>query len=232
MALALDRKAFIEILSQGNDLVGAAMLPPPDGVWGMPAEELRSCRATAPDIEKNRAEARKIMEKLGYGAAKPLKVKVRPATSRSIAIPAVILIDQLKKIHIDGELEAIETHGLVHQGAAQGLPGRPEPDRRRHRRSGRQLLRELLLRAPSATTPATCNPEVDKLIDAQSAETDRDKRKKIVWEIERMLADDVARPIISYNVANTCWQPQVKGIVLQHNSIYNGWRFDNVWLDK
>ena len=76
------------------------------------------------------------------------------------------------------------------------------------------------------------NPEVDKLIDAQSAETDREKRKKLVWEIEKMLADDVARPIINYNVANTCWDPKVKGVLLQVNSIYNGWRFEDVWLGQ
>ena len=61
---------------------------------------------------------------------------------------------------------------------------------------------------------------------------DREKRKKMVWEIEKILADDVARPIIGYNVANTCWDPKVKGFVLQVNSIYNGWRFEDVWLDK
>jgi peptide/nickel transport system substrate-binding protein len=76
------------------------------------------------------------------------------------------------------------------------------------------------------------NPEVDKLIEQQSAEVDRDKRKQLVWKIEKILADDVARPIIGYNVANTCWDPKVKGLVLQVNSIYNGWRFDDVWLDK
>ena len=70
------------------------------------------------------------------------------------------------------------------------------------------------------------------MIEAQSAEPDIEKRKKMVWEIEKKLADDSARPIIGYNVANTCWTPQVKGVVLQTNSIYNGWRFEDVWLDR
>ena len=34
-----------------------------------------------------------------------------------------------------------------------------------------------------------CNPEVDKLIDQQSMKPIRDKRKQIVWEIERKLAE-------------------------------------------
>jgi ABC-type transport system substrate-binding protein len=37
-----------------------------------------------------------------------------------------------------------------------------------------------------------CNPQVDGLIDWQSAEIHPEKRKHLVWEIERMLADDGA----------------------------------------
>ena len=69
MALALDRKAFIDILTEGKADVGGAMLPPPEGAVGHAG---RRCCAKlpgyGPDVEKNRAEARKIMEKLGYGA--------------------------------------------------------------------------------------------------------------------------------------------------------------------
>ena len=43
-----------------------------------------------------------------------------------------------------------------------------------------------------------CNPEVDKLVDQQSMEADPEKRKKLVWEIERRLAEDAARPVIFY----------------------------------
>src|SRR5215472_11176797 len=60
-----------------------------------------------PDVQKNRAEARGIMEKFGYGPDKRLPVKV---SERNIAIfrdPAVILIDQLKEIYVDGELDPI-----------------------------------------------------------------------------------------------------------------------------
>src|SRR5215467_9192178 len=35
MTLALDRKAFIDILSDGKAKIGGAMLPPPEGLWGM-----------------------------------------------------------------------------------------------------------------------------------------------------------------------------------------------------
>ena len=37
LVLALDRKSFIDILAEGQGDIGGAMLPPPAGVWGMPA---------------------------------------------------------------------------------------------------------------------------------------------------------------------------------------------------
>jgi peptide/nickel transport system substrate-binding protein len=77
-----------------------------------------------------------------------------------------------------------------------------------------------------------CNPEVDKLIFAQSQETDRAKRKAMVADIQKRLIADVARPIIFYGRNATCWQSHVKGIVLHQNSIYNGARYEDVWLDR
>jgi peptide/nickel transport system substrate-binding protein len=77
-----------------------------------------------------------------------------------------------------------------------------------------------------------CNAEVDKMIEAQSREGDSDKRKQILWAIERKLADDFARPIIFYKRDGTCMDPYVKGVTMMVNSIFNGWRMEDVWLDK
>jgi peptide/nickel transport system substrate-binding protein len=171
------------------------------------------------------------MKKAGYGPDKPLKIKV---ATRNIAIyrdPAVILIDQLKQIYIEGELEPIDTtvwytklaRGDYQVGMNLTGVGIDDPDvnfyENYYSTSDRNYTRYK-------------NEKVDELINQQSAEQDREKRKKLVWEIEKTLADDVARPIIGYNVANTCWDPKVKGILLQVNSIYNGWRFEDAWLDK
>ena len=39
MALSLDRKAFIDIISEGQGDIGGVMQPPPEGVWGMPPDD-------------------------------------------------------------------------------------------------------------------------------------------------------------------------------------------------
>src|SRR6202047_2488913 len=67
MALSLDRKAFIDILDEGQGDIGGAMLPPPAGVWGLPPEMLQGLPGYDPDVEKSRTEARAIMEREGYG---------------------------------------------------------------------------------------------------------------------------------------------------------------------
>ena len=77
-----------------------------------------------------------------------------------------------------------------------------------------------------------CNPEIEKLFDVQSQETDLEKRKKVVWEIDSKLLEDGARPIVMWNRASICMQPYVKGYVANVNSVYNGFRFEDVWIDK
>jgi peptide/nickel transport system substrate-binding protein len=182
-------------------------------------------------VAKNQAEARKIMEDLGYNAGNPLKVKI---STRDIAIyrdPAVILIDQLKQIHIEGELEVVDT-SIWHAKVARkeysvGMNltgvGVDDPD---------VNLYENYACKSERNYTQYCNPEVEKLIDAQSRQADVEKRKKIVWQIEHVLNEDGARPIIYHGRAAHCWHPHVKGFVTHENSIYNGWRLEDVWLDK
>ncbi len=231
-AMALDRAAFIAILSEGKDAMGGAQLPPPDGLWSLPAAELAKLPGYDPKrTEQDRADARKIMEEKGYSKDKPLKLKVSTRDITQYRDPAVILIDQLKSIHIDGELEVIDSsiwHAKVtRKEYSIGLNltgvGVDNPD------AG--LVENYTCKSERNYTQY-CNKEVDDLIFAQSRETDTAKRKQMVWEIERKLILDVARPVISYNTFGTCWQPAVKGIVLHTNSIYNGYRFEDIWLDK
>ena len=77
-----------------------------------------------------------------------------------------------------------------------------------------------------------CDKEFDKMVDQQSMDADPAKRKKLVWDIDHRLQEDFARPVIYHLRAATCWLPELKGLTLMTNSQYNGWRFEDVWLDK
>ena len=231
VALTLDRKAFIDIITQGKGDIGATLLPPPEGLWGMPPEMLQTLPGYDPDVGKNRAAARKIMEKLGYGSSNRLSVTVSSRNIPAYRDPAVILIDQLKEIYIDGVLEPIETANwfpkVMRKDYTVGINGTEsgvdDPD---------QQFYENFVCGAERNYTGYCNPEVDKLIDRQSAESDVNKRKQLVWQIERRLAEEGARPIIFYPRGGTCQQPYVKGLTTMVNSIYNGYRMEDVWLDR
>ncbi len=231
MALSLDRKAFIDIITEGQGEIGGAMLPPPEGVWGMPADMLKMLPGYDPDVAKNRQEARGIMERLGYGPNKRLAVTVSTRNVPGYRDPAVILIDQLKDIYIDGEFETVDTVNwypkLMRKDYKVGLNisenSVDDPD---------QQFYENYVCGAERNYSGYCNPEVDKLIDRQSAESDPEQRKKLVWEIEKRLAQDGARPIIFYPRAASCRQPAVRGLPIIVNSIFNGSRFEDLWLDK
>src|SRR4029077_16266971 len=109
MSLAVDHKAFNDIINEAQGQIGAVMQRPPDGLWGMPPDMLATLPGYGPDVAENRTDARKIMEKLGY---RPDKHFVVTLSTRNIAPyrdPAVILIDQLRTVYIDAELEPVDT---------------------------------------------------------------------------------------------------------------------------
>jgi peptide/nickel transport system substrate-binding protein len=231
MSLALDRQAYIDIISAGKASIAGNMMPPPEGRWGMPYESLVKLPGYGTDVAAQQAQARKIMEGLGYGPGHRLKVKVSTRDFATYRDPAVIFVDQLNRVHFDAELEVIESsiwhNRLTKKDYTVALNtsgvGIDDPD---------AVLKGAYACNSEANYTQYCTPEVDKLLDQQSQEADIEKRKALVWQIERILAEDVARPIIYHNRASTCWHAHLKGYVHQENSIYNNWRFEHIWLDK
>jgi len=231
MSLTLDRQAFIDIITNGNGDIGGTMLPGPEGVWGMPPDLLKALPGYDPDVAKNRAEARRIMQTLGYGPDKRIPITVSTRNIPPYRDPAVILIDQLKEIYIDGVLDTLDTTQwyptIMRRDYTVGLnvteTGVDDPD---------QQFYENYVCGAERNYTGYCNADVDKLVDRQSSEPNREKRQQLVWEIEKRLAEDGARPVIFYPRQATCRYPQVKGLTVMVNSIYNGYRYEDLWLDR
>jgi len=231
MALSVDRKAFIDIITDGEGRVGGNLMPPPEGVWGMPPDVLETLPGYDTNVGRRRAEARQIMEKLGYGPDKHLVLKVATRNFPGWRDPAVIMVSHFKDIYIDGELDLVDTALWYPKMARRDYTvgfvpmesGVDDPD---------QMYYENYVCGAARNYAGYCDPEVDKLVDRQSMEENPEKRKDIVWQIERKLAEAAVRPVLFYPVGATCRQPWVKGLTIMANSIYNEWRMEDVWLDK
>jgi len=207
------------------------MLPPPSGQWGLPDEILKQIPGYGGDVEKNRDDARAIMEKLGYTENSPLKIKVITRNIASYRDPAVIFIDQLSKINIQAELEIIDsavyysTITAKRFTVAMNMTGSAvdDPDQHFYENYACNSIRNY---------NGYCNKELETLFDRQSMEPDQQKRREIVWQIDRKLQEEVARPTLYHPVGIGCWHPQVQNYTVQINSIYNGWRFEDLWLKR
>ena len=150
------------------------------------------------------------MQKLGYGPDKPLALTISTRNLAPYRDPAVILIDQLKEIYVDGVLDPLDTTQwhpkLTRKDYAVGLniteTAVDDPD---------PAFYENYVCGAMRNYTGYCNAEVDKMVDAQSEESDVEKRKHIVWAIEKKLASDDARPILFYDRVANCWHPKSRG---------------------
>ena len=230
VAMALDRKDFIDILTHGQGDIGTAMQPLPEGKWGMPEDMRRALPGYDPDVAGSREKAKAIMTAAGFGPQKPLRIKLSTRNIPTYRDASVILISQIKEIYIEAELELVETANWVpklirrdyQMALSQVGNGVDDPDQgypENYACGGRTYM-------------DYCNKEIDALIAQQSAERDPEKRKKIVWEIDRRLTYDAVRPMIYFMRGGTCRHPAVKNMTIMVNSTFNGWRMEDVWLDR
>jgi peptide/nickel transport system substrate-binding protein len=199
-------------------------------MWGMPKEMLSTAPGYTGDVTRNREEARAIMRHLGYGPDKRIPFKLSVRNLNVYRDPGTILIDQLREIYFDGELELTETATwvpkLIKKDYSVGVSvlgaAADDPD---------AVLLQNHVCSSVRNYTGHCDPELDKKMEAQSREIDPSRRRQMVWEIDQKLQEQLARPILYHRKGGTCWQPWVKGLTLMVNSQYNGWRMEDVWLD-
>jgi peptide/nickel transport system substrate-binding protein len=225
VSLAIDRAAYVVAVREGGAIVGASMMPAPWGEWGLPEEELKKLPGYG-DATIQREEAKKLLAEAGY----PDGFKCTMST-RAIALYvdfAVFIIDQLKKIGIDCTLEQVET-GVWHPKVtrrdytiATNLTGigilDPDANFYENYRCG----------SPRNYSDY-CNPEVDRMMDEESATLDPVKRKQLVWEIQKRLELEGARPVLGWTLDYHMHWPYVRNLIPQP-SIYNYGRYQDVWL--
>ena len=196
VSLALDRHAYVQGVRQGGAVVGAALMPKPLGFWGLPDAELRTLPGYR-DPAQDKAEAKRLLADAGFGPGKPLRVEM---VTRSIPIYvdlASFVVDQLRQIGVEATLKQLDVAAwfpaLARRdfqiGANLTAGGFDDPD---------AYFYENYKCGSSRNYTDYCSEQTDRLIDLQSQELDRDKRLTLVWDIQRKLEADVARPMLGW----------------------------------
>jgi peptide/nickel transport system substrate-binding protein len=229
ISLAMDRSASVLAVRHGGALVGAAFMPRPYGSWGLLDKDLRTLpgyRGAAID----KPEAKRLLATAGFGPGKPLRVELVTRTIPIYVDLASFVIDELRQVGVEATMKQLDTAvwfpALARReyviGANLTAPAVDDPD---------VYLYENYKCGTSRNYTDYCNEEVDRLIDLQSQELDRDKRLKLVWDIQKRLEADVARPMLGWRKEYFTQWPHVKNLV-PHHSLYNWGRMQDVWLDR
>jgi len=228
-SFAMDRQAFVQGVRHGGAVVGASMMPKPFGIWGLPDQDFKTLPGYR-GSEVDKAEARKLLAAAGYGPGKPLKVELVTRTISIYLDVGSFVADQLRQVGVEASLKQMDTAAwfpaLARRdyqiGANLTAGGFDDPD---------AYFFENYKCGSSRNYTDYCSEQTDRLIDLQSQELDRTKRLRMVWEIQRRIEADVARPMLSWRKEYFAHWPYVKGLVA-HNSLYNYGRMQDVWLDK
>lgn len=182
------------------------------------------------DPTKQRTQARQLLAEAGFGPGHPLRIVVSTRALTQYVDMATYVIDQLKQIGVEATLEQAEsaqwyaklTRGKYELGANQTGIGVDDPDA--------NFYENYVCGSPRNYSQY-CNPEVDRMIDAQSQMLDPLKRRRLVAEIQKRLEGDGARPILNWNITYYAMWPYVHNLV-PHRVQYNFARFQDVWIDK
>jgi peptide/nickel transport system substrate-binding protein len=229
ISLAIDRHAFVLGVRHGGAVVGSAMMPKPLGFWGLGEPDLKTLPGYR-GADKDKSEAKRLLAAAGFGPAKPLRIEMVTRSSPIYVDVASFAVDQLHQVGIEAALHQVETTAwfpaLARRdyqiGANLTAGGFDDPD---------AYFYENYKCGASRNYTDYCNEEADRLIDAQSQELDRDRRLKLVGDIQKKLEADVARPMLAWRKEYFAAWPYVKNLV-PHNSLYNYGRMQDVWLDK
>ena len=233
MALALDRKAFVYDPVRGpgryrrHHAAGAGRV-----VGDAEGDAGDRFPGYGPDINANREEARKLMQKAGYGPDKRLAGQGLDAQHsdlpRSRRDP-----DRPAQEHLyRRRARRRRDRQWFPKVARKDYSARPQPDRQRASTIPTSRSTRTIPAARSATTPTTatrrsrsCSTSSRWRPTSPSARSWSGRSTRSCRRTWRARSSSTPR-------SGTCWQPYVKGITIMVNSSYNGYRYEDVWLDK
>ena len=231
LTLALDRHQASQSLSKIAIVKEVAGVQVPGTPFATPPDELNKLAGYWKDIEKSRAEARRLLKEAGVAEGFQFTF-----SNRGIPMPyeplGVWLIDQWRRIGLNVKQEVIEAAAYytpLRKGDFQvamdfqcGYIVEPDLD----------MYKFLSTERNPANYGRYKDPVLDKLYDEQSRATDAEKRKQIIRQFEKHLLEDEAHYLMTLQ-----WHR-----IIPHSAKVKGWTvtpshylnntLDTVWLDQ
>jgi len=227
VSLAIDRRGFIKVIQHGAGLLGGYV--PPSSPYALPESELLKLPGYGTDIAANRAEAKKLLAEAGYPNGFDMTMTVRKGSEDL----AVYVTDQLKQIGINAPMKILDS-GPAYDAAVKRefdiLPwghGAALDDPDAH-------YTELYLCGAPRDYSGMCDQKVTQMFEKQSVELDPEKRKQLVWDLERYAVPLGIKIILAWSESRQATWNYVKGYVKgpSSGSGYNTRHYKQVWLDK
>jgi peptide/nickel transport system substrate-binding protein len=229
LTLGLDRYTASRVLYPIASLKDVGGLMRPGTEWAMSDAELQKFPGFGKDMEKNRVEAKRLLAEAGYPNGFKAVLK-----NRNVRVPyidfGVFVIQEWRKIGIEAEHQTLETASWFADGRDTGsfqLIVSPsfnfmdDPD---------QFL-ERYTSGDSNNWGRFSDPRIDDLFTRQARALDSTERKKLIYEIEKIVLGHV------YYIPGIWWArsvvhwAKVKNYVAPPNH-YSNQKLQDVWLSE
>ncbi len=229
LSYAVDRHAYVKAVRQGGAVVGGALMPRPQGEWGLTETEVASLPGYGPP-DRDKAKARELLRAAGFGPANPLRLEIVTRALNLYLEAAAFVVAELKQVGVETTLKQIEsaqwfpilTRRQYQIAANLTANGSDDPDINFYDNYACGSARNY---------SGYCDEHVERLIEQQSQELDPAKRAKTVLQIQRKLEDDAVRPTMAWRLDYFAHWPYVKQVV-PHQNVVNWARMQEVWLDR
>jgi peptide/nickel transport system substrate-binding protein len=222
---AIDRQALVEaVWGRGapSPAVARGLVE-----WSLPIDQLG---AGAKYYQYDPQEARRLLAEAGYPKGFKTQLTVTSGLTRDLVDDAQLVQRYLKDVGIEAELKIQEYGAYIAttvQGKFEGLARTPtgviwEPDGRLYRAYASDSSRN---------TGHVNDATLTAMLKEQRRTKDLEARKKLIFDIQRYVAEQQYYVYLNSNTITTSWQPYVKNFAPNHSFDY-GNRAAALWLER
>jgi peptide/nickel transport system substrate-binding protein len=227
LTLGIDRYTAGRVLYPIASLKDVGGLMRPATEWAMSESELQKLPGFGRDMEKNRAEARRLLAEAGYPNGFKVVLK-----NRNVRVPyidfGVFVVQEWRKIGIEAEHRPLETAAWFADGRDRGnfevivngvFNYADDPD----------LFLERYTTGDTNNWGRFSDPRIDDLFARQTRALDPAERKRLVNELEKIVLEN------AYHIPGLWWArsvvhwAKVKNYVAPPNH-YSNQKLQDVWL--